>query len=144
MAWQVSTIDPMQQMQYQQGRSNARTQNLRNQADTKYQQGLAQQQYGEDLYDYNVQQNRRREGLSSPFIQAGLFNSGIYRDALRKYAMDRLSGQRQLARGFQNRMAGLTFQGRGYEDDYAQTVANLFGNQYAAQASIASALKGIM
>lgn len=144
MAWQPSTIDPMQQAQYQQGRSNARTSNLQAQAGTAYQQGLAQQQYGQDLTDYNTQQNRKREGISTPFIQGGLYHSGIYRDALRKYAIDRLSGQAQLGSAFQNRMAGLTFQGRSSNDEYTQTVANLFGNQFAAQSSIAAALKGIM
>lgn len=144
MAFQVSTISPEQQLQYQQGRSNARNQNLRGQAQNQYQQGLLAQGYQDDLYDYNTQQNRQREGMSSPFIQGGLFRSGIYRDALKKYAIDRLSGQRRLQRNYQNQAAGLTFDSRNMEDDYTQTVANLFGNQYAAQASIASALKGIM
>lgn len=144
MAFQVSTISPAQQLQYQQGRSNARVQNIRGQAQNQYQQGLLQQGYQDDVQDYNTQQNRHREGLSSPFIQGGLFRSGIYRDALKKYAIDRLAGQRRLQRNFQNQAAGLTFESRGMEDDYAQTVANLFGNQYAAQASIASALKGIL
>jgi len=144
MAWQPSTISPEQQLQYQQGRANARQENLRGQAQTRYQSGLAQADYSNDLYNFNTDQNRRREGMSSPFIQGGIFRSGIYRDALRKYAIDRLAGQNQLSRAFQNRMAGLTFQGRDYNDQYAQTVANLYGNQYAAQASIASALKGIL
>lgn len=144
MAWQPSTISPEQQLQYQQGRSNARQDNLRNQAQNRYEAGLAQNDYANELYNFNVDQNRRREGISTPFIQGGIFHSGIYRDALKKYAIDRLAGQNQLSRNFQNRMAGLTFQGRNSADQYAQTIANLFGNQYAAQASIASALKGIL
>lgn len=144
MAFQVSTISPEQQMMYQQGRSNAAAQNLRGQAQTQYQQGLATQDYSDRTYDFNTAWNRRREDLPTSFIQRGLLNSGIYRNALRNYAIDRLSGQRQLQREYQQRMAGLTFQGRGYEDDYAETVANLFGNQYAAQAAIAAALRGIL
>lgn len=144
MAFRVTTISPEQQLQYQQGRANARQENMRGQAQTQYQQGLATQQYGDDTFDFNQQWNRRREGMASPFIQGGTFRSGIYRDALRKYAIDRLSAQRNLQRNYQREMAGLTFQGRGYEDEFAQTTANLFGNQYAAQASIASALKGIL
>lgn len=144
MAFAVSTISPEQQAQYQQGRNNARTDNLRNQSNIQYQQGLAQQSYQDDQQDFNTQWNRQREGMASPFIRGGLFRSGIYRDALKKYATDRLSGQRRLQRDFQGRMAGLTFDSRGSDDDYAQTTSNLFGNQYAAQASIASALRGIM
>lgn len=144
MAFQVSTISPEQQLQYQQGRSNARTENAQGQARNAYQQGLLQQGYQDDTQDFNTQWNRQREGMDSTFIQGGTFRSGIRRDALRKYAIDRLAAQRRMQRGFQERASGLVFDSRGMQDDYTQTVANLFGNQYAAQAQIASALRGIM
>lgn len=144
MSFTVSTISPEQQAQYDQGRSNAAANLGRGKAQNAYQQGLAQRSYTDNLRDFNTQQGRVREGLPSEYIQRGVFNSGIYRNALRNYAMDRLSGQRRLQNNYQNQAAGLTMQGRGYEDDYAETMSNLFGNQYAAQASIASALKGIM
>lgn len=144
MAFSVTTISPEQQLQYDQGRANARQDLLRGRAGTQYQRGLATQNYKDRTQDFNTEWNRRREGLPTSFIQSGIFNSGIYRDALKRYAIDRLAGQRDLQRRYQAEMAGLTFDDRGFEDSYAQTVANLFGNQYAAQASIASALKGIM
>lgn len=144
MSFTVTTITPEQQMQYQQGRNNARSDLLRSKAGTQYQQGLATQDYADRFQDYETEQNRKRESLPTSFIQGGIYNSGIYREALRRYAIDRLSGQRNLQRGYQQRMADLTFGDRGAEDDYAQTIANLFGNQYAAQAGIASALKGIL
>lgn len=144
MGFTVSTITPEQQAQYQQGRSNATADRSRNQAGNIYQQGLASQQYADNLQSFNTQQNRTRENLPSSYIQRGVFNSGIYRDALRRYAIDRLQGQRGLQNNYQAQANGLVMQNRGYEDDYAETMANLFGNQYAAQASIASALKGIL
>ncbi len=144
MSFTVSTITPEQQFSYDQGRSNARTDLLRSKATNQYQQGLSQQDYADTVYDYETDQNRRREALPTTFIQGGIFNSGIYREALKRYAIDRLAGQRNIQRNFQQRQNDLTFGDRGAEDQYAQTVANLFGNQYAAQASIASALKGIL
>lgn len=144
MAFKVSTITPEQQAQYAQGRSNAAADRTRGVAQTQYNQGLATQDFADRTYDFNVAQNRQREQLPTGYIQRGVFDSGIYRDALRRYAVDRLAGQRRLQREYQQNMAGLTFQGRGFEDEYAETMANLFGNQYAAQASIASALKGIL
>lgn len=144
MSFYVSSITPEQELAYQQGRSNAQQDLLRSKAGVQYQQGLATQQYGDDVYDFEEQANRQREQLPTSFVQGGIYHSGIYREALKRYAIDRLRGQRNLQRSYQNRMAGLTFGDRSAEDDYAQTVANLFGNQYAAQASIASALKGIL
>lgn len=144
MAFRVTTITPEQQQQYNQGRSNAAATRTRGVAQNQYQQGLAAQDFSDRTYDFNVAQNRQREQLPTNYIQRGVFDSGIYRDALKRYAIDRLSGQRRLQREYQQNAAGLTFQGRGYEDEYAETMANLFGNQYAAQASIASALKGIL
>jgi hypothetical protein len=144
MAFSVTTISPEQQLQYDQGRSNARQDLLRGRAGTQYQRGLLTQDYADRTQDFNTQWNRQRESLPTSYIQSGIFNSGIYRDALKRYAIDRLAGQRGLQRDYQQRMAGMTFDDRGAEDQYANTVSNLFGNQYAAQASIASALKGIM
>lgn len=144
MSFTVSTITPEQQAQYAQGRSNAAAALGRGSAENQYRQGLAAQDYADNTQDFETQQNRFRVDLPSQYVQRGIYHSGIYRDALRNYAIDRLSGQRRLQRRYQQDAAGLTLQGRGYEDEYAETMANLFGNQYAAQASIASALKGIL
>lgn len=144
MAFRVSTISPQQQQQFQQGRSNARVGNLQNQAQTQYQRGVATQSYADRVQDYTTQQGRVREGLPTSFIQRGVFNSGIYRDALKRYAIDRLAGYRNLQRDYQREQAGLTFQARDSSDELAQTLSNLYGQQYAAQAQIASALKGIL
>lgn len=144
MAFSVSSITPEQQLQYDQGRANARQDLLRSQAGNLYQQGTLQQDFTDSVQDYETEQNRKRESLPTAFIQGGIFNSGIYREALKRYAIDRLSGQRNIQRQYQQRLNDLTFSGRNAEDEYATTVANLFGNQYAAQASIASALKGIL
>lgn len=144
MAFAVTTISPEQQLQYQQGRANARSNLLQSKAENQYRQGLATQAYGDQVQDYNTQQGRVREQLPNTFIQGGIFHSGIYRDALKNYAIDRLAGERGLQRNYQQQMADLIFGDYGAENQYAQTVANLFGNQYAAQASIAAALKGIL
>ena len=144
MAFTVSTISPAQQAQYAQGRSTAAYNRGRQGAQNIYQQGLARQQYSDNLQRFNTQQDRTREQLPSNYIQRGVFNSGIYRQALRNYALDRLMGRKQLQNNYQQQAAGLVFDNRGFEDEYADTMYNLFGNQYAAQASIASALKGIL
>lgn len=144
MAFAVSTISPQQLASFQQGRSNARIGNVQNQAQTQYQRGLASQTYADRTQDFNTQQGRAREQLPQSFIGQGTFRSGLYREALKRYAIDRLAGQRNLQRDYQREQAGLTFQSRGYEDELAQTLQNLYGQQYAAQAQIASALKGIM
>lgn len=143
MAFQVSSMSPQQMLQFQQGRSNARQNLLRNRASTQYQRGLAKQDYTDQLADFGIQQNRTREALPTNFVQRGIFNSGIYRQALRDYAVDRLRGQRNIQRGYQNQMGQLALQERGYEDEYSQTLANLYLSQQAAQAQIASALRGI-
>lgn len=143
MAFQVTSISPQQQLAFQQGRSNARQNLLRNRASSTYQRGLAKQNYTDQTADFNIQQNRTREQLPGSFIQRGVFNSGIYRRALRDYAVDRLMGQRNLQRGYQNRMGELALQERGYEDEYSQTLSNLYLSQQAAQAQMASALRGL-
>lgn len=144
MAFSVSTISPEQLRNYNQGRSTARVGAAQDRARTAYQQGLATQTYGDRVGDYTRQQNYIRQGLPQQFIRGGTFRSGIYQEALKRYAIDRLTGLRNLQRDYQGEQAGLTFQGRGVEDELAQTLANLYGQQYAAQAQIASALKGIL
>lgn len=143
MAFQVSSISPQQQLAYQQGRSNARQNLLRNKAQSQYQRGLAQQDYTNQLTDFGIQQNRVREGLPTNYLQRGVFNSGIYRQALRDYATDRLRGQRNIQQGYQNRLGELSLADRGYEDEYTNTLTNLYLSQQAAQAQMAAALKGI-
>jgi len=144
MSFFVSTITPEQQQQYAQGMSNARTNLLGQQAKNQFQQGQLGQRFGEDVYDFEEQANRVREDLPRQFVQAGTYHSGIFRDALKRYAIDRLTGQRNLQRGYQDAANQGVMSGRSAEDDYTNTMANLFGSQYAAQASIASALKGIL
>lgn len=144
MAFAISSISPWQQMQYQQGRNTLNQNLLRNKAQTQYQRGLAKQQYTDQVADFGIEQGRVREQLPTSYIQRGVFNSGIYRQALRDYAVDRLRGQRELQRGYQAQQNQLTMQDRGYEDEYAQAMANLYGNQFAAQAQIASTLQGLM
>lgn len=144
MAFSVSTISPAQQQQFQQGRSNARVSNSQQQAQTQYARNVAAGSYTDNVQDFNTQQNRTRENIATPYIQRGTFNSGMYRDALKRYAIDRLAGFRNIQRDYQREQAGLTFQARGSSDDLTQTLANLYGQQYAAQGQIAAALKGIM
>lgn len=143
MAFSVSTITPQQLASFQQGRSTARVGATQDRARTSYQQGLATQTYADRVGDYTRQQNRIREGVPSQFINRGTFRSGIYQEALKQYAIDRLTGLRNLQRDYQGEQAGLTFQSRGIEDELAQTLANLYGQQNAAQQQIAAALKGI-
>ena len=144
MAFAISTISPQQQLQYQQGRAGLRQNLMQNKAQVQYQRGLAGQQYQDNLVDFGVDQNRVREQLPTNYIQRGVFNSGIYRQALRDYATDRLRGQRNIQRGYQSQLGQLALQDRGYEDEYTQAMANLYGNQFAAQAQIASTLQGLM
>lgn len=143
MAFAISSISPQQQQQYQQGRNNLRSNLLQNKAQTQYQRGLAQQNYQDQNVDFGIEQGRTREQLPTNFIQRGVFNSGIYRQALRDYAVDRLRGQRNIQRGYQSQLGQLALQDRGYEDEYAQAMANLHSSQFAAQAQIASSLQGL-
>lgn len=143
MAFQVSSLTPQQAISFNQGRNNARTSLLRNKAQTQFQRGLAQQGYKNQVSDFGIEQNRLREQLPTSYIQRGVFNSGIYRQALRDYAVDRLRGKRDIDQGYQNRMNEFALADRGYEDEYANTLANLYLSQQAAQAQIAAALRGI-
>ncbi len=140
----VSSITPEQQYQYAQGQSNAAAQLGRSQAANQYNQGLATQDYQNRLFDFNTAQDRSRDSLPTNYIQRGVFNSGIYRNALRDYAINRMSGERNLMNQYQQQMAGMTLQGRNNDDSYSETMANLYGQQYAASAGIASVLKSIL
>ena len=55
-----------------------------------------------------------------------------------------MSGERNLMNQYQQQMAGMTLQGRNNDDSYSETMANLYGQQYAASAGIASVLKSIL
>jgi len=140
----VSTISPQQTLQFRQQRNDAKNKLLTSQAQSLYQRQLQNLAHKSRVRGFETQANRTREELPTDFINRGVFRSGIYQGALQRYAADRLQGYNDLNVQNQLNLGGLSLQGRGFEDDYARTLAGSYGNQYATQADIASALRGIL
>lgn len=140
----VPGLSPQQLYQYQ-GERNQYGQNLlRGKAQNVYQQQLGNLQLGRDQRNFNTQWNQRRVDLPSSFIQRGLSRSGIYQGALQNYARDRSRGMSDMLLNNQLSQAGLLFQDRGLEDNYANSMAGNYGRQFASQAELAAALRSIL
>jgi hypothetical protein len=140
----VSTITPQQTLQYNQQRDSAKNQLLTNQAQNLYQRQLQDLAHKNQVRGFETTQNRAREALPTDYINRGIFRSGIYRQGLQDYAADRLQGFNNLSTQHQLNLGNLSLQGRGYEDDYTRALSGSYGNEYAARADIASALRGIL
>jgi hypothetical protein len=140
----VSTISPQQTLAFRQQRNDAKNKLLTSQAQNLYQRQLQNLAHKNRVRGFETQQNRAREALPTDFINRGVFRSGIYRDALQKYATDRLQGFNDLTMQNQLNLGGMSLQNRGFEDDYTRALAGSYGGEYAARADIASALRGIL
>ena len=140
----IAGLSPNQLYQFQ-GQRNAYGQNLsRSKAGSVYAQQLGNLKLNRDKRNFGSQWDARRTALPTSYLQRGLGRSGIYQGALQNYARERASGLSDLLLNHQLSQAGLIFQDRGYEDDYAQQMADNYARQYATQADIASALRGVL
>jgi hypothetical protein len=140
----VSTISPGEVMNYN-NRSNAARQNLLNsKATSQYQKALQSIQYGQSRRNFERQANRTRNSIPTPFISRGLFNSGLYRNALSQYAQERAAGLGDMQTQFQLGQQGFTFADRQAEDAFAMQMAQIEAERYARQAQLAAMLREAM
>lgn len=140
----VPGLSPQQLYQFQ-GQRNAYGQQLnRNNAGNVYAQQLGNLKLSRDKRNFADQWNQRRTALPTSYLQRGLGRSGIYNGALQSYARERAGGLSDLLLNHQLSQAGLIFQNRGFEDEYAQQMADNYTRQYASQADIAAALRGVL
>jgi hypothetical protein len=137
----VSSISPEEIFSYQSRQNNANQNLLSTKANTQYQRALQGIQYGQQVGDYERTANRARVQLPTQYLKAGTFNSGLYRNALSNYAVDRLNGMRNMANNYQLGQLNSVFTDRAAEDNYANTTAQIAAEKYARQAALASMLR---
>jgi hypothetical protein len=136
--------NPQQINQYNQQRAGHRQDLLRGTAQTNYQRELADLAFNKNVRNFNVDWGRRREQLPTNYIQRGVFNSGIYNQALQDYAQDRFRGLDDLAVQRQLGQFGNTFERRSLEDQYANQMMGSYSSQYADKAAIAADLRRML
>lgn len=137
----VSSISPQEIMSYNSRSTNA-TQNLLNQkASTQYQRALQGVQHAQNLGDFERGANRARVKLPTEFLRRGTFNSGLYKNALSEYAVDRINGVRNMQNQFQLGELNSVFNDRAAEDTYAMTISQIEAERLARQAHLASMLR---
>jgi len=137
-------LAPQQLYDFQSQRNTYGQDLARSKAGNLYQQQLGNMTLGRNTRNYNNMWNQRRTELPTSFLQRGVGRSGIYQGALQNYARDRSSGLSDLLLNHQLAQQGMVFQDRGFEDEYAQQMANNYARQYTSQAQIASTLRGAM
>lgn len=140
----VPGLSPQQIYQYQNERNQYGQGLLKSKAQNVYQQQLGNMQLGRDTRNFNTQWDQKRTQLPTNYLQRGIGRSGIYQGALQSYARDRTRGLSDLLLNNQMQQAGMVFQDRGYEDDYANQMTQNYGRQFASQAELAAALRGIL
>lgn len=137
----VSSISPQEVMSYN-SRSSAASQNLLNsKASNAYQRALSGVQYAQNVGDFERGANRARVSLPTDFLRNGTFNSGLYKNALSKYAVDRFSGLNNLQNNYQLGQQNSVFQDRAAEDSYAMQMSQIEAERYARQAQLAAMLR---
>lgn len=126
-------------------RSAAAGSNLLNtKASNAYHRALENLRYGNSVGDYERQANRARNSIPTGFISRGLFNSGLYRNALSQYAVDRSAGLRDMQLNHQAGQQNYVFADRQAEDSYAMQMAQIEAEKYARQAQLAAMLREAM
>lgn len=139
----VTSISPGEIVNYN-SRQNSASENLLNsKATNQYQRALQDIQYGNSVGDYERQANRARMSLPTQWIKRGMFNSGLYKNALSQYAVDRAAGLRNMQNAYQIQQAGYTFNDRQAEDSYASQMAQIEAERYARQAELAAMLREV-
>ena len=140
----VSTISPAETMNFNNQRSAARQNLLASKAQNLYQRQLADMDFSRNLGDFNRQADQARNQIPTQFAQRGGLTNGLYLQALQRYAQDRISGLGNLQSQFQAGQGGRILQDRGFEDDYANALMQILGQQYARQAQVASGIGGFL
>jgi len=131
-------------MNWDSQRSGAQTNLLQNKAQNLYQQQLQGMQYGENLQNLNRSFDQRRMQVPGDHIRRGTFNSGLYRNGLQDYALERMQAMQNLQQGQQVQQGNFILGDRGFEDDYASTIQRILAEQYARQAQAASGVGGFL
>lgn len=140
----IPGLSPQQLYQFQGDRNTYGTNLARGKAGNVYAQQLANLQFGRNANNFNVDWNRQRVNLPTSYLQRGLGHSGIYNTGLQNYAEDRSRAYGDMILKHQLEQAGLLFNDRELEDEYAQQMANNYARQFASQADIASQLRSIL
>lgn len=134
----VSTVSPGQTMAWNGQRADARQNLLGSKAGNLYQRQLSGLQYGQQMQQMGDKFNQARVQLPTQFAQRGTLRSGLYQNALARYAQERLQAQNGLQLQFQQGQGDFIFGDRDAEDSYAAALQRILGEQYAAQAQAAA------
>jgi hypothetical protein len=140
----VSTVSPAETMNWDSQRSSAQSNLLQNKAQNLYQQQLQGMAYGENLAGLNKRFDQQRMQVPGEHVRRGTFNSGLYRNGLQEYALERMSALQNLQQGQQVQQGNFILGDRGFEDDYASQIQRILAEQYARQAQAASGLGGFL
>jgi hypothetical protein len=140
----VTTISPGEVMNFNSRSSAARQNLLSSKAAGEYQRQLQRIQFGDRVGDFERQANRGRMQLPTSFISRGVCNSGLYKNALSQYAVDRSSALKGLHTNFQLGQQDSIFNDRSSEDAFAAQMAQINAERYARQAQLAAMLREAM
>lgn len=140
----VSTVSPGEVNNWNSQRSAASQNLLGQHAQSLYQRQLSEMDFSRNLGDFNRNADQQRLQLPSQFLQRGGLTNGLYRSALGRMTQERLSGLSGLQNRYQAQQGGFILGDRGAEDEYANTLMRILGEQYARQAQAATGIGGFL
>lgn len=138
----VSTVSPAETMNWNSQRNAAQQNLLGSKAQNLYQRQLGEMDFSRNVGDFNRRADQQRMQVPTQFAQNGTLQSGLYLNALQRYAQERLSGLNGLQTQFQAQNGGQILEDRGLEDDYASQLMRILAEQYARQATTATQIGG--
>lgn len=138
----VSTVSPAETMNWDSQRNGAQTNLLQNKASNLYQRQLSGLNYGEQLAAHGRRFGDIRTQIPGQHIQRGTFNSGLYQNALSRYAVERMGALANLQQGHQAQQGNFILGDRNAEDEYAMAIQRILAEQYARQAQAATQVGG--
>lgn len=128
----AGTLPPQQEVQLQQGMSNANLQYGQQLAQNNYQRGQTDQQYGDQLANLQRAIEQRRTIMPYGYNARGLLGSGIWRQGLQDFSTGNALQYGQLSRQRAGALGGFTLAQQQLEQQRNAQLANLKQQKAAA------------
>jgi len=137
-------MSPEEIAAYESRRAALRGQYAASQAQNTYNQGLARIGYTTGSRDLTRQFDQMRQRLPGGYAKRGLLNSGIYKQGLENYGVERANSFGDLQQRLQSALGQFTIDQQSSSANYGTGLAQIATEEAARRAALAAQLKAVM
>lgn len=112
-------------------------------AQSTFNRGLNEQDYGQGYQRASDSFTRQRQSLPDQYLRRGILNSGQYGQGLNQYAQQRQQGLGDLTQAYQRNMAQYNLNDQNQASNMNNALSQIDQEEAARRADIAAQLKGL-